>query len=511
MRRALSLLVALALLPECGGAPGQASPDEATPPPTKREVGTGDAVEAAPDPLPALREAYPETVAIDPERRARAWFDLAYHLTDRELIEQRFADVKYRLPKGALVLVVHIRDGVDQPRFDHYTVGNTAFEPAPHSFIPLSTVKLMATVGALWTLAELGLTGDTRLRFHDVEGEFDGPLDDIYSQALLHSDNECYNRLVEVAGWDEINERTLTARWGLPIFVIRARYGSAHKGHSLKKSPKISYRTEEGWQTIDRRRGHVGFPHCPRGNCVTIFELHDAMRRIVLWDELPEAQRFPIPEVDQERIRGYLLEARNRLQPSARKAWGESVEVYNEVGRSPGIVLIENAYLRAPASGERMFVVLSLPFPRGDDPIFRLHRLTKTIIPAMKDAASPGPGLQEDAGPETSLELRRRSDGGALIVAQVSDPGIDRLELWADRRLLGTASRDAHGRFVLEVAEGPTGEQAIVALGFAGDALRSYRAVLVDYPGDHPAHGPSPAPRAQTGPEAPTTKSDAAG
>lgn len=505
MCRARSLLAVLVLLPTCGGTPGQASPEEATHAPAPREA------DAPTDALPALREAYPETIPIEPGRREEAWFDLAYHLTDRQLIEARFAELGYRLPRGALVLVVHVRDGVGQPRFDHYTVRNTAFDPAPDSFIPLSTVKLMATVGALSTLANLGLDGDTRLRFDDVEGAFDGRLDDIYRQALLHSDNESYNRLVEVAGWDELNERTLTARWGLPIFVIRARYGSAHKGHSLKKSPKISYRTHAGWESIPKRRGEVGFPHCPRGNCVTVFELHDALRRIVLWDELPEAQRFPIPEVDQRRIRDYLLQARNRLQPSATKAWGEPVEVHNEVGRSPGIVLIENAYLRAPGSGERMFVVLSLPFPRDDDPIFRLHRLTKTIIPAMNDAASPGPGLQEDAGPETSLELRRRPDGGALFVAEVSDPAVDRLELWADRQLLGAPSRDPRGRFVLEVPEGPVGEQAIVALGYAGPTLESYRAVLVDYPGEHPAHGPSPAPRAQDEPATFDTKSDAPG
>ncbi len=509
MGRAISLLAGLALLPACGGAHGQASPDEARR--TIEDPATPPPDEPAPDPLAALREAYPESVDIDPERRRRAWFDLAYHLTDRALIEARFSELGYRLPRGALVLVVHIRDGVDQPRFDHYTIGDTAFDPAPGSFIPLSTVKLMATVGALWTLAERGLDGDTRLRFADVEGEFDGPLDDIYSQALLHSDNECYNRLVSIAGWDEMNERTLSARWGLPIFVIRARYGSAHKGHSLKKSPKIRYRTDEGWATIDRRKGSVGFPHCPRGNCVTVFELHDALRRIVLWNELPESQRFPIPESDQERIRGYLLEARNRLQPSASKAWGEPVEVYNEVGRSPGIVLIENAYLHAPGSGERMFVVLSLPFPREDDPIFRLHRLTKTIIPAMKDHDSPGPGLQEDAGPPIGLELRRREDGGALFVAEVEDVDVDRLELWADRTRLGTVERDAQGRFVLEVPEGPAGEQAIVALGYAGSSLTSYRAVLVDYPGEDPAHGCSPAPQAQREPVEADGKSDPAG
>ena len=426
-------LASLALA-ACTPAPSPEPP----PPLTRPAEAAAPEIEAPPAPDPEAERmvkwwaSHPSVLAFDPAHQTGRWFDAAFHLADREQLAAGLEAKKYTPPRGSLTLVATTSPGVEQPRLRYYTIEDTGFLPAPKHFVPASTVKLMASISALWTLSKLGLTGDARLSFKDIDGRFSGSVYSLYKDALLHSSNRNYNRLIEIAGFDETNTRYVTAEYGLPVMAIQSRYGPENRGYGLRVSPTIHYKEGELEGEIPKRKGEWKSEAC-RGNCTTLFELQDILRRVMLHDELPASARFPLARVDLERIQALLLEARNRLQPSPDRAFGESVDVYNSVGRIPGRVLLENSYLRAPESGRRIFLALSLRFVRDHDPKPELVEMTRELLDIMLvEARAPrGPGLQLDAGDGLELAMRRASDGDTLLWAHAPADAVDDIAAWS--------------------------------------------------------------------------------
>ena len=381
---------------------------------------------------------FPEIVDIDPVFNARRWFYAAKMLADRELFAAHFETTGFKVKRGSLLLVTQIAEGVDQPRYYYFSLDDTGWAPAPKYFVPASTVKLMASLSALWTLSTAGLDGDTTLRFRDIDGPYRGSAYKLYKDALLHSSNQNYNRLMEIAGFDAVNTEYLTAERGFPVMRIQSRYGALNKAYGIRVSPPIRYTHEGSDGELPKRKGEYRSDAC-RGNCTTLFELQDIMRRVMLHDEIPTHARFPVARVDLERIQGLLLQARNRLQPSPDKAFGEEVQVYNEVGRIPGRVLLENAYLYAPASQKRLMLALSLRFPIGQDPKRDLQELARVALEAALPAQPRGPGLQWDAGVEMELELRHDANTVGISVS-APEASVDEIEVWEINQSLPTES-----------------------------------------------------------------------
>lgn len=425
----------------CEGPPP--SPTAApTPAPTSDPV-QARAPEPAPEPispdaraLAELEHDYPLRVDFDPALQNGRWFDAAFALADRTHVDQAFDGLDYDPPRGSLLLVTRIEAGVEQPRYHYFTIDDTGFLPAPKYFVPASTVKLMASISALWTLSKYGLTGDAKLTFKDIDGRFRGTAYDLYKDALLHSSNENYNRLVAIAGFDETNTDYITAERGMPIMTIQSRYGPKNRGYGLRVSPTIHFDEGDKSGEIPKRKGEWSTDAC-RGNCTTLFELQDIMRRVMLHDELPSERRFPLARVDLERIQGLLLQARNRLQPSPNRAFGEKVDVYNEVGRIPGRVLLENSYLVAKDSGRRIMLALSLRFKKVD-PKPELQVMAKAALDVTLNAPLTGPGLQADAGPHFELYfLEAEATPQRRLVARGPSATFGAFEAWHGNTSLG--------------------------------------------------------------------------
>mgnify|MGYP000729941037 CR=1 FL=1 len=443
-----------------------------------------------PDPtLAALRDAHPIAVRLDDERDRDGWFNKARALADRTALADHYRSVGYTPPAHSRVLTVAVRPGVGQPRYFHYSLGDTGFVTPRRSFHPASTVKLAAAVGALRTVGTLGLTGDVQLEFNDGEARYRGTLAAVIRAALLRSSNPDYNRLVRIAGFDELNEDTLSPRWGLPAMAVQARYGT-RAGPTLRRSPAIRWREGPRAGRLPARVGTSRHPDCP-GNCASLFELHDVQRRVLLHDELPADQRFPISARDVDRMRATLRAARKRLGTAPAAAFGAPVEVFNNVGRIPGTALIENATIVEPASGRRVFIVAAVAFPpalgRSDAQVVpRLQALVRPSLDLTLARAPDGPGLQHDAGPRPRLAVACNAAGGLLV--EVTAPAEARV--WLDRTPL---ARRGPAAFV--GADVTPGEHVVVVELGPADAPTGYRASLVTLPGPTDARRDRCAPR----------------
>lgn len=447
----------------------------------------------SPDPaLPGLRAAHPIEVPIDPARDRDGWFAMARALADQHSLAAHYRGVGFDPHPYSRVLTVAVRPGVGQPRYFYYSLGDTGFAVPRQFFHPASTVKLAASIGALRTVGALGLTGDVQLEFNDGEGHHDGKLADAVHEALMHSSNRDYNRLVRIAGFDALNVDYLSPRWGLPEMAVQARYGSRN-GPTLRTSPAIRYREGEKTGELPAREGKSKHPGC-RGNCATLFELHDIQRRVILHDELPEDQRFPIDARDVARMRETMRITRKRFGKVPEEAFGAPVEIFNNVGRIPRLALLENATMIEPKSGRRLFIVASVAFPAalGDsdaEVVPRLRALVRPSLDMTLAAAVSGPGLQHDAGVQPRLTVSANTTGGVLVLVE-TDTEVD-ARVWIDRQPL---TRRAAGRPAAFVGEAVApGEHVVVVELGPETAPTGYHASLITLPG---ASGPSTLPGA---------------
>lgn len=390
----------------------------------------------APDPAAA---GYTFLVELDAARDQSRWFDKASILADRDTLESWYSEHDYVPVANSLALVAIPVPGVEQPRMYWYSWGDTGFIVPQTMFHPASTVKLGTTVAALMFAARQGLTGEAYVEFDDVSGNYSGRIRDIYYNTLMFSSNADYNRLGVIAGFDTLNNELLSPRWGLPNMAIQSRYGGRGRGAGFRNSPEIEWREGSSEGVIPERNSEAPAPDCV-GNCTTLFELQEILRRVMLHHELPVDERFPIADEDIARIHEHLLITRDRLQSAPEDTLGgENVQVFNNVGRIPGTVLVENAFLLQPGNGRRAFAAVSIGFPRalGDDStntVSWLTALCRNSLLAVLDRDHEGPGLQHNAGIPMEVTVSANGESAAaLLRVDVRVEDADRVVVWRNR------------------------------------------------------------------------------
>ena len=390
----------------------------------------------APDPAAA---GYTFVVELDAARDQSRWFDKASILADRDTLDTWYAEHEYVPVANSLALVAIPVPGVQQPRMYWYSRGDTGFVVPQTMFHPASTVKLGTTVAALMFAAQHGLTGEAHVEFDDVSGDYSGRIRDIYYNTLMFSSNADYNRLGAIAGFDTLNDELLSSRWGLPNMAIQSRYGGRSRGAGFRNSPEIEWREGSAEGVITARTSAAVAPDCA-GNCTTLFELQEILRRVMLHHELPIEERFPIVDADIARIHEHLLITRDRLQSAPEDTiGGEDVQVFNNVGRIPGTVLVENAFLLQPETGRRAFAAVSIGFPRslGDDStntVAWLSALCRNSLLAVLDREHEGPGLQHNAGIPMTVNVSANGESAAaLLRVDIRIDDADRLVVWRNR------------------------------------------------------------------------------
>ncbi|MCC6749798.1 MAG: hypothetical protein IT371_19185 [Deltaproteobacteria bacterium] len=472
VRRRWAPWVALVLLGACGG---------------RRELRA--TVGRAP--APRLRPIAPHT-GRTAHAAAPDWFRLVERLADRRSLAASFEAARYTLPPHTFLLAARVVPGVGQPAFQYFSLGDSGFVYSPGRYWPASTVKLMTTVGALWTLHKHGLSGAARVAFTDAEGRYSGTVRELYDKALGLSTNTEYNRLALIAGFDALNEEYLRPETGLPRMVLQRRYGKRIPGATLRVSPEMSFEEGPRRVTLPERAGRGSYPECPQqGNCATLFELLEVLRRVMLHDELPEASRFPLGRADRLRIRALLRGTPEKLEPGASQALEHPVQIYNKAGRYPGDDHLDVALVVDAVTAERFLIAVSVRYGSLKEPDAvsqghlsdLAHHTLRALARRPRALALPTdrPLVQEAAGETISVHAAQHGADPLRYRLWFEVETVEQLKVWVGPEAPTLLRRTGRG-FLLEHRFARSGDLPVALLGLRGEKPVAYRAVELHVP-----------------------------
>ena len=290
------------------------------------------------------------------------------------------ADAGLQLPDGANVIAARIFDGGPAPAYAFYEAGGGGFSD---SFFPASSIKLLAALGALDFAHTLGLTGDAL-----IDGVWS--IRDTYDAALRWSSNEDYDELVRIAGVERLNTQFLPSH-GYSSTAIQEPYGGDEQ---VVTSPEMVL--SQGGQDVDvpERDGEADYG-CNGGNCSTLFEMTDALRRVVLDGEIPAAERFDLDPGDIAGLQDALAGAEGFIAPGVADALGPDARIYTKPGWVPYLDCVETSLIVDPATGHRFLLGLSAPDDGTCDELSTMAHDVLTLL----DSCDDGTALAADGSP----------------------------------------------------------------------------------------------------------------
>ncbi len=260
------------------------------------------------------------------------------------------AKAGYVLPPGGSVYAARIVEGGDRPHYVDYVAGGGALA---ENFWPASSIKVLAALGALDFVGSLGFTGAATVTF---DTGYSATLREIYRSAVLDSDNLDYDVLIRVAGFDWLNTEFLSPANGFPTTVIQRSYA----GIDVRWSPEMTLE-EGGITVVVPARESRGEYDCPdEGNCANLFELTEAIRRLVLDGSIPEEERFAIDPDDVEALADDLAGSGSFFGPGVEWALGAGATVQSKPGVAFGLDCVDTAVVTT-ASGDRYLLSAAIP------------------------------------------------------------------------------------------------------------------------------------------------------
>ncbi len=346
-------------------AVGNRPPDVPGGPPAVVPAAPG--VANSPPPAGALVPVNPTDLA--------GWRALAAESIDSATLN----DGSVTLPYGANVFAARIFDGGSWPAYAFYEAGGGGFS---NQFYVASSIKLLAALGALSYVQSLGFTGEAV-----VDGGY--TVHDIYDAAIRYSSNSDYSWLVRIAGIEWLNREFLPNE-GFIATSIQEAYGG--EGEQVAYSPPMTLTEGDRSLDVDERFGYDDYG-CGGANCTDLFDLADAVRRVVLDAEIPANERFSIAPSDIAGLDDALLGAPSWLEPGVREALGPEARIFSKPGWVGGLDCVDAALVVDPPTGRRYLIALSVP-DYGDE-CGVLGTMAYDVITALAPH-DDGPALRTD-------------------------------------------------------------------------------------------------------------------
>lgn len=230
---------------------------------------------------------------------------------------------------------------------------------------PASSVKLFAAVAAIDYARELGFSNDATLTYHGSRGERRRRLDELIANALGPSDNIAYNELVQFVGFDRMHGEFLDSSNGFRRTALRRAYERTRwmemgESSSFMSSPAITITEGRRTHEIPARRGTAS-TDCGSSACTTLQDLGEAMRRLMLQEQLPANGHFDLARQDLLTVRRALRADRRRgeeVVDALSAHFGENVTFYHKAGFSQEWYS-DVVYISDPYSDQAWIVALA--------------------------------------------------------------------------------------------------------------------------------------------------------
>jgi hypothetical protein len=281
----------------------------------------------------------------------------------------------------ALIIVI---TGDEQEGFVYHPYSFGATHTDRDNWWPASSIKIFPAVAMLEYLKQLGFDADVQIEFRyqdRAHARVSGAR--LIRAAITQSSNVAFDRLVEVVGSRQLNDRFLTPLKGCGDTVLLRSYTrrvlNPDTGEgSLRHSPEIVvssgrvHRTLEermdahdyratgcrGIEKPDRRRADEIY----EGNCTTLWDQAELMRRVMMHEYLRADERYDLTQKQLALLRSALAGRRARgtsVVQGLRTAFaGRRIETYHK----PGYAMEwfnDVVFARAPDSGERFLVAMA--------------------------------------------------------------------------------------------------------------------------------------------------------
>jgi len=274
--------------------------------------------------------------------------------------------------KHLKILVIEIvPDGAGGFTYYPYDNGGTAFHR--ENWWPASSIKIFAAVAALQVVRGLGMSPNAIATFQYQKRPRSMSVQRIVELAITPSNNQAFDRLVEIVGFDRINRRFFIPRNGFRQTVFLRSYtrriiNPETELGTPRHSPAIEFKENKKSANFPERNGS-GEYECPyQGNCTTPWELAETMRRVMMHEHLPPGERFALEGPDLHVLRKALADKRPRgtsVVEALRDAFGnDSVKTYHKPGYAYKW-FSDNVFLYRPRTNQRWIVVIANHPGRG--------------------------------------------------------------------------------------------------------------------------------------------------
>ena len=343
------------IIPECDGVVTTPRPEAQ--PGSFYVVQSGDSLGAiaertgcsvgelmASNPLPnanSIRAGERLTIPSDCTGRPVRYTTVSYDV-DQQTLPRLMEARGFRPPRQFKALVVEITfdnrrsSVIGERRFDWRGTSDD-----DDGWNPASSVKLFAGIAAAQYAAELGFGESAQITFHGSQGDRRRSLRELITAALGPSDNIAYNELVQFVGFDRLNGQFLSAENGLRRTALRRAYEATRwmqmgESSSFTAAPAVTIREGNRSREIPVRRGSVS-TDCGNAACTSLLDLAEAMRRLMLQEQLPSGQHFGLPTPLLRAVRRPLRSERRRgdeVVDELRAAFPQDIVCYHKAGFS---------------------------------------------------------------------------------------------------------------------------------------------------------------------------------
>jgi LysM repeat protein len=272
----------------------------------------------------------------------------------------------FRAPSRFKAYIIEVTFNADRSRvvrerrFDYDSTGDDV-----SGWNPASTVKLYAAIAALQRAESLGFTTAAEITFAGSES-YRFTLAELIADAVGPSNNIAYNFLVSFVGYDQINGTFFTRRNGLGTSGVRRAYESSRWmemgfSSSFAASPAITIREGGGVRELPASSGSVE-TSCHAAACTSVRELAEAMRRLMLQEQLPSSETFGLSAENLRFLRQQLRSDRSRgeevVSALGRANFSANSRFYHKAGFA-GDWYSDNVYIFDPATQQAWIVALA--------------------------------------------------------------------------------------------------------------------------------------------------------
>lgn len=199
---------------------------------------------------------------------------------------------------------------------------------------PASNVKIFPAAALLQSLSKKGFGPAARLTFQYEDKSYGVRLKKLISRAITHSKNRSYDQTVEATGCKNLNTHFFTPTNGIRHTLLLRSYthrvvieGTDGEG-STRHSPAIKIRQGDNKTTLPETTDNTDYssrncggitkqnqirpPDKFQGNCTTLRDLSEVMRRVMMQEHLPKHEHYNLSTENLTLLRSALAGKRAR-------------------------------------------------------------------------------------------------------------------------------------------------------------------------------------------------------